>query len=55
MEKVKATFITTVYNEETSVKEFLDSLFSQSKLPDEIIIVDGGSSDRTVAEIKNHK
>lgn len=55
MEKMKTSFITTVYNEEDSIKEFLDSLFNQSKLPDEIIVVDGRSSDMTVAKIKSEK
>ena len=50
---MKVSFIATVYNEESSVGALLDSLIKQSKMPDEIIIVDGGSSDRTVANIKN--
>lgn len=52
---MKVSFITTVYNEEDSVGLLLDSLLRQSKIPNEIIIVDGGSSDRTVAKIKNEK
>ena len=49
---MKISFITTVYNEEGTVTEFLDSLLTQSRLPDEIIIVDAESSDRTVAKIR---
>ena len=41
------TFISTVYNEEGTVNRFLESLQSQTVLPAEIIIVDGGSRDRT--------
>jgi len=41
------SFITTVYNEEKSVIEFLESLMGQIYLPGEIIIVDGGSKDKT--------
>lgn len=52
---MKISFITTVFNKEKTVSKFLDSLFVQSKLPDEIVIVDGGSSDLTVAKIKNKK
>lgn len=52
---MKISFITTVYNEESAINVLLNSLFAQSKVPDEIIIVDGGSSDRTVAKIKNEK
>ncbi len=52
---MKISFITTVYNEEKTIDSLLKSLFSQSKLPDEIIIVDGGSKDLTVSKIKNQK
>lgn len=52
---MKVSFITTVYNEETTISALLESVFKQSKLPDEIIIVDGGSSDRTVTKIKSEK
>lgn len=50
---MKITFITTVYNEETTINKFLDSLFNQSIMPDEIIIIDGGSRDATVKKIKD--
>ena len=52
---MKVSFITTVYNEEDSIGDFLSSLFSQTTMPDEIIIVDGGSSDRTIEKIKDFK
>lgn len=48
----KISFITTVYNESLTITSFLDSLFAQTKLPNEIIIVDGGSRDETVSLIK---
>lgn len=50
---MKISFITTVLSEEKTVDRFLESLSLQSKIPDEVVIVDGGSSDRTVAKIKN--
>ncbi len=49
---MKISFITTIYNEERTIVQFLESLFTQTKPPDEIIIVDGGSSDTTVYQIK---
>lgn len=47
------SFIATVYNEEKEIEAFLASLFSQTRQPDEIVIVDGGSSDQTVAKIQS--
>ena len=52
---MKTSFITTVFNEEQTIESFLTSLVSQSKLPDEIIIVDGGSTDETASVISNFK
>jgi len=43
----QVSFITTVYNEEDSILDFLQSLKNQTRLPAEIVIVDGGSGDRT--------
>jgi glycosyltransferase involved in cell wall biosynthesis len=40
--------ISTVKNEESNVREWLNSLLNQSRHPKEIIIVEGGSSDRTL-------
>jgi len=54
MNGIKVSLICTLKNEESSVKEFLDSLLSQSRQPDEIIIVDGGSTDRTVEIINSY-
>lgn len=49
---MKLSLITTVLNEENSIKEFLGSVYRQTKLPDELIIVDGGSTDKTVSNLK---
>lgn len=43
----KVSVITTVFNEERTLPVLIDALLSQSLKPDEIVIVDGGSSDRT--------
>lgn len=52
--KAKISFITTVFNEENNIDKLLDSLISQTILPDEIIIVDGGSNDSTISKIKKY-
>ncbi len=52
---MKISFITTVYNEEKNIEKFLNSIINQSKKPDEIIIVDGGSNDKTIDIIKKIK
>ncbi len=44
----RVSVICTVKNEEENIKSFLDSLINQSRIPDEIVIVDGGSTDRTI-------
>ena len=49
----QVSFITTVYNEEGSIIEFLQSLKCQTCLPGEMIIVDGGSTDRTFEMVKD--
>lgn len=48
---MKVTFITTIFNEEKTIVKFLESLNAQTKQPDEIIIIDGGSTDKTVEKI----
>ncbi|MBI3887880.1 glycosyltransferase, partial [Candidatus Microgenomates bacterium] len=45
---MKISFITTVFNEGETIDRFFKSLFQQTQLPDEIIVVDGGSTDDTL-------
>src|SRR4030042_735074 len=55
MKKEKIIFACTVFNEESNIKKFLQSIVSQSVPPDRIIVVDGGSNDKTVEIIKSFK
>ncbi|MCL4877281.1 MAG: glycosyltransferase [Anaerolineae bacterium] len=49
------SLILTVYNEASSIHALLDSLLEQTHLPDEIVIVDGGSQDDTCAVIQRYQ
>lgn len=52
---MKISIVVTILNEAENIKILLSALASQSKKPDEIIIVDGGSTDATASEIKSSK
>jgi len=45
----RVSVVSTVYNEGDSMERLLTSLETQTLRPDEVVIVDGGSSDGTVA------
>lgn len=47
------SLVITVKNEAKSILSLLQSITAQTKQPDEVIIVDGGSTDATPALIKN--
>jgi glycosyltransferase involved in cell wall biosynthesis len=51
---LELSVIVTVYNEGSSIIRLLDSLAAQSRMPDEIVIVDGGSTDNTLEILKNY-
>jgi len=46
---MQISLVATVYNEVSSIQSLLDSIAKQTRLPDEMVIVDGGSTDGTVA------
>lgn len=49
---MKVSVIITVRNEEATIVPLLESLVAQTRRPDEVVIVDGGSTDGTVACIE---
>ena len=51
---MRVSVIATVRNEEGSIARLLTSLAAQTRSPDEIVIADGGSSDRTVEIIHGY-
>lgn len=51
---LRVSVISTVLNERESIRRLMDSLLAQTRRPDEIVIVDGGSQDGTVAEIERY-
>lgn len=54
LKKNKVSLITTCLNEKSNVESWFNSLVNQTRLPDELVIVDGGSSDDTVEILKQH-
>ncbi len=51
---MRVTVICTVLNEGDSIRRLLDSLVAQTRQPDEVVIVDGGSRDNTVAVLQEY-
>jgi len=45
---MRVSVVITAKNEESSIAALLDSLLVQTRRPDEVILADGGSTDRTV-------
>lgn len=52
---MKVSLIIPVKNEKSSIGRLLDSISCQTILPDEVIIVDGGSTDGTIELIREYK
>lgn len=49
------SIIATTYNDGDEIVEYLDNIICQNRLPKEIIIVDGGSSDQTVELLEKYR
>jgi glycosyltransferase involved in cell wall biosynthesis len=54
-QSVKVTVIATVLNEAKSLPRLLDSLAAQTRQPDQVVVVDGGSTDETVAVLRRYR
>ena len=52
MENKNVTLISTVYNEDDTIEDLLESIEEQSRVPDEVVFVDGGSEDSTFEILK---
>jgi len=52
MKNKKVSVICTVLNEKDTIRYFIDSIINQTKKPNEFIIVDGGSKDKTYMILK---
>lgn len=54
MSRLRVALITTVLNEYGSLPYWIQGLATQSRLPDECVIVDGGSTDGTLEYLRSH-
>ena len=52
---MKVSLICTVLNEGKSVAALLDSILCQTRPPDEVVIVDGGSKDGTLETLRSYQ
>ena len=55
MGKVKVSIAMATYNGERFLRKQLDSLFSQTRRPDEVVVCDDNSSDGTIDILKEYK
>jgi glycosyltransferase involved in cell wall biosynthesis len=51
---MKVSLALTVLNEGEHVRRLFDSILKQTRLPDEVVVCDGGSRDNTVAVIQSY-
>ncbi|MDD3679432.1 MAG: glycosyltransferase [Candidatus Shapirobacteria bacterium] len=52
---MKSSLISTVLNEEKNIDSFLNSISRQTKKPNEIVVVDAGSIDKTITKIRKYQ
>ncbi len=54
MTAARVSVIVTVLNEGDSIRKLLDSMSAQTRKPDEVVVVDGGSTDDTVERVREY-
>jgi glycosyltransferase involved in cell wall biosynthesis len=52
---MRVSVILTVLNEGEAIRAVLESLMTQTRLPDEVVIADGGSRDNTLAILREYE
>lgn len=52
---VRVSLIVTLLNEAASIASLMDSILAQTRPPHEVVVVDGGSSDATVAIVESYQ
>lgn len=50
---MKVSLVVTIFNEKKTILNLLNSINSQTQIPTEVIIVDGGSNDETLSKIND--
>ncbi|KKT57567.1 MAG: Glycosyl transferase, family 2, partial [Candidatus Amesbacteria bacterium GW2011_GWA1_44_24] len=53
MKKLHVSVVITVFNEQSTLDKLINSLKNQSLSPYEVIMVDGGSTDKTFDILKS--